>query len=573
MTTTTDRTPDDDAREGPGPVWAKPGPGSWRLDTSHFEPDCARLSQRAIEIGMAEGMRQGFEVMGAPLRGMEAAFVNGSFYHRLVPLVGGNLDLPLPPAPVLWLVARLHPAFRRQTRRARRAIEGRVWNDELARWVDEDRPWLVERCTALSAVHPSELDDGGLSRHLQELIELVNRGTTLHFRLHVSDLGPIGLLLVRARDWGLDGTEVMATLSGSSPETSAPRRALAAIGRSAGADGATGPFASFDDVRSASPEAGRMLDRFLDRYGWRLTTGYDLQDLALVELPELVLTAIDRAAADPDGIEREADGAAVTDAGRRAFEALADRLSTDDAAEFERLVADARALYGLRDENGPLTYQWPAGLLRRALLETAKRLADRGLLSDVAQVFDLEGDELAALLTGGTGPAVAELEDRRAQRREWARHRAPAVLGPEMGQPPLWALPGPLARAMDVVVTVLDLIESDGSGPATLDGIGIGDRPAVGRARIVTDAVDALARMEPGDVLVAPFTVPTYNAALATAGAVVVENGGLLCHAAVIARECGIPGLVGVTGATGLLTDGALVRVDPVAGTIREIPA
>jgi pyruvate,water dikinase len=120
---------------------------------------------------------------------------------------------------------------------------------------------------------------------------------------------------------------------------------------------------------------------------------------------------------------------------------------------------------------------------------------------------------------------------------------------------------------------VLDLIESDRSGPATLDGIGIGDRPAVGRARIVTDAVDALARMEPGDVLVAPFTVPTYNVALATAGAVVVESGGLLCHAAVIARECGIPGLVGVTGATGLLTDGALVRVDPVAGTIREIPA
>ena len=58
---------------------------------------------------------------------------------------------------------------------------------------------------------------------------------------------------------------------------------------------------------------------------------------------------------------------------------------------------------------------------------------------------------------------------------------------------------------------------------------------------------------------------------LATAGAVVVENGGLLCHAAVIAREYGIPGLVGVTGVTGQITDGALVRVDPVKGTIREL--
>ena len=77
--------------------------------------------------------------------------------------------------------------------------------------------------------------------------------------------------------------------------------------------------------------------------------------------------------------------------------------------------------------------------------------------------------------------------------------------------------------------------------------------------------------MEPGDVLIAPFTVPTYNAVLASAGAVVVENGGLLCHAAVIAREYGIAGLVGVTGVTDQITDGSMVRVDPVDGSIREL--
>ncbi|MEM9653085.1 MAG: PEP-utilizing enzyme, partial [Actinomycetota bacterium] len=121
-------------------------------------------------------------------------------------------------------------------------------------------------------------------------------------------------------------------------------------------------------------------------------------------------------------------------------------------------------------------------------------------------------------------------------------------------------------------LTVLDLIETQ-DRTSSLEGIGIGTEAMVGRARVVTDELDALARMEPGDVLIAPFTVPTYNAVLAIAGAVVVENGGLLCHAAVIAREYGIPGLVGVSGVTGDITDGALVRVDPTAGTITEVSA
>ncbi len=546
--------------------WEKPGPGTWQLDSSHYEPDCARLAQRAIEIGMRTGMAQGFERMGGPLRTLEAAFVNGRFYHRMVPLVGADLDLPAPPAPLLWCLTRVHPVFRRRARQAKRTLEGRLWNEELLAWQTEYRPDLIRRCRALGAIDPAALDDAGLADHLDQLIELVNDGTTLHFRLHVSDLGPIGLLLVRAREWGLDTVEVMATLTGSSPATSAPMAALAAIGATLDDDG---PFETLDQVRASSPEAAASLDAFLDEYGWRLTTGYDLQDLTLNELPELLVAAINEAAGRRDGPDATTD---ARTAGDRALDRLRGQLAPADRPELDRLVADARALYGLRDENGPLTYQWPAGLLRRGLLEASDRLLAAGRIDDPRQVFDLEADELNALLAGGTSPSVDELGARLAERLMWKRHPAPSRLGPEIDQPPLWTMPASLARLMEVVLTVLELIESDGSAP-TLDGIGIGDRDCVGRARVVTDEIDALARMEPGDVLVAPFTVPTYNAVLATAGAVVVEHGGLLCHAAVIARELGIPGLVGVTGATGQITDGALVRVDPVAGTIRELAA
>jgi phosphohistidine swiveling domain-containing protein len=80
-------------------------------------------------------------------------------------------------------------------------------------------------------------------------------------------------------------------------------------------------------------------------------------------------------------------------------------------------------------------------------------------------------------------------------------------------------------------------------------------------------------RMEPGDVLVTPTTTPAFNAVLAIAGGLVVEEGGLVSHAAVMARELGIPAVVGVAGAVDAIGDGATVEVDPCSGRVRVLHA
>jgi pyruvate,water dikinase len=77
--------------------------------------------------------------------------------------------------------------------------------------------------------------------------------------------------------------------------------------------------------------------------------------------------------------------------------------------------------------------------------------------------------------------------------------------------------------------------------------------------------------MEPGDVLVVPFTTPAYNTVLSLAGAVVCESGGPMSHAAVMARELGIPAVVGAAGAMAEITAGATVEVDPAAGKVRVV--
>jgi pyruvate,water dikinase len=106
-----------------------------------------------------------------------------------------------------------------------------------------------------------------------------------------------------------------------------------------------------------------------------------------------------------------------------------------------------------------------------------------------------------------------------------------------------------------------------------LTGTGIGDRIGHGRARVAADPGEALAVLEPGDVLVVPFTTPAYNAVLPIVSGLVVEEGGALSHAALVSRELDIPAVIGIPGATRLIPDGAEVEVDPERGTVRVLAA
>ncbi|WP_162142065.1 PEP-utilizing enzyme [Ilumatobacter coccineus] len=547
-------------------TWEPPGPGTWELDTAHFDPAVSRPVRDLMTEAMRKGLEAGMELAGAPLAGIDARFVHGRMYLRMVPLVGGSRDLPTPPKPVLWLAARLHPEFRRRTKRSGEALDGRYWMDEFARWEAEWKPELVATSRRLGAVEVAELADDALARHLADVWSHVRAGAELHFRLHVSDLGPISLLLLRSRDAGLDEAEVMSSLAGASPATSAPAMAVAAIAREIELAGATPT--SLEAIRSASDRAGELLDEYLAVFGHRISTGYDVRDRTLAELPDVIVASIraaDTSAATADGAEQR---------GAAALALLVEQIAPVDRDEYVSLVDDARALYGLRDENGPITVQWPLGILRAALLECARRLVAAGRLDDHEHIFDASIDETLALLGGAAAPSPAELAERCAVRMSNADLEPPTVLGRPPEEPPVDILPGRMPEMMRGVLLVTELLErvDRGSGDTALStglsGTGIGGASYRGIARVVADADEAIERVEPGDVIVTRLTVPTFNSVLAMAGAVVTEGGGLLSHTAVIARELGIAAVVGVPGALTEIPDGSEIVVDPVAGTV-----
>jgi pyruvate,water dikinase len=516
------------------------------------------MTRELLSEAFSKGFGDGMATFGSPLKTIEMRWINGKFYRRLVPLVGGGRDLPPPPPAVLRLVTRLHPAFRKAEKRAKESFETKRWRSELRRWEDEWKPSITKQNLVFADVDVAALTHAELADHVAGLHAHLRETTALHFRLHVSDMGPLGNLMIHLEDWGLHRDDTFRALVAASPATRTPAERLRGVAdalRAAGTDPAA--VTSLDEVRAASPEAAALLDEFLRFHGWRLTTGYDLEDRCLIELPELVVRSIRAASARSERDATEADRSAADERAR-----LRDEVPVEYRAQFDELVDDARSLYNLRDENGPLTVEWPSGLLRRAVLEAGRRLGlDAG-------VFELTVDEVVARLRGATGPDGAEIARRAEERRMWAALTdVPARLGPEEGPPPLDAMPEHLRRMTRIVTTVDDTLEAV-KDAEPLTGTGIGSAPYVGTARVVRDAAEALGAVEPGDVIVAPYTAPTYNAVLSMAGALVTEQGGLLCHAAVIARELELPAVIGAADAMTRIPDGATVEVDPVAGRV-----
>jgi pyruvate,water dikinase len=294
-------------------------------------------------------------------------------------------------------------------------------------------------------------------------------------------------------------------------------------------------------------------------------TGYDLDARTLGELPGLVANL---ARPGPAATRSEDDRAAEAEAARAALRA---QLAAADHADLDRLVGDARATFGMRDDNGGLTAAWPVGLLRRAMRAAGRRLAEPGLLHDPAHGLEVTVAELVALLEGDAGaPSADDVRARAADRVRRSRLQPPPSLGPEADLP-LDALPLPMRTVARAQLLLRDTFTVPLDGRRDLDGDGIGTTVVQGRACVADDPADALARLEPGDVLVATGTTPACNLALSLAGAVVVEEGGLLSHAAVIARELGLCAVIGAAGAMASVPDGALVEVDPVAGRVRVL--
>ena len=534
--------------------FTSPGPGQWALDRSHFPGGATPLAQWLMEQSAPAALRRVFAEVGVPAETLDVRFVNGFMYSRLRPLIAPDKPAKrLPPRPVLKLAGRLHPAFRRASRAAERSLRERPWRGVIERWNSTLMPELRDKNLALQSVELGSLDDSALAAHVHLLVSHVRSTYELHFWLHGYDLGPIGMMLADCQRWGIDALDVVPTLGGASPSTIEPIKQLAAMRSKVEAAGAHPR--TLDELRLLVPE----IDDYLETRRSMMVSRYDLDGRTLGEMPDVIVASVMTAEVRPP---------VSTDDLVRSIRA---RVPAAEQAGFDERFTEARAAMDLRDANGPMTAEWPVGLVRLAVLHAGARLVAAGRVNQAEHLFELEPSEFAPLIAHHEGPSVEELVARAHRRVELGSLTPPLLLGDHEPAPSLDVLPPSLARMVGAVQTVMQLLGMAGAEPAGGDGLaghGIGTGRVSGRACKALSADEALGLMEPGDILVVPFTTPAYNMVLALAGGVITSEGGPLCHAAVLARELGIPAVVGASEALSSINHGDTVEVDADGGRV-----
>ncbi|CAB4884665.1 unannotated protein [freshwater metagenome] len=542
--------------------WDAPGPGLWELDRSHFRGGTTPIVQSLMSAAMESGMRRVMRELGTPADTIQPRFVNGFCYARLRPLISPDrVSTKLAPLPILRLATRLHPEMRRRARTAERTLAERPWRAVISNWESDGRRAIEAVNLALQDVPVRELGDHSLIGHIEDLIAHCRTNLEHHFWLHGYDLGPIGILLTTCNEWGIAPADVIPLLEGASPSTSAPIEALERVRVRVEACGARP--STLEELRGVSAAVANDVDTYLRYRGSLLFSRYDIDGVTVGELPDLVLSTI------MSSQTRQSSD----DVGTRTA-AVRQRVLAEDQAEFDERLAEARAAMNLRDDNGPATSEWPLGLLRLSLLEVGRRLVARGFAQQPGHVFELAPDEIDPAVLAGRGPSSATLADRQQQRQAMALLDPPPTLGDAGAVVPLSVLPPSMGRLVATVQMVMQQLGMAGDRTALgagLRGTGVGSGSYRGVARSAASPEEALEHMEPGDVLVVAFTTPAYNVVLSIAGGIVTSEGGPLSHAAVLARELGIPAVIGAPGALTEIRNGMVIDVDPVAGEVRIV--
>jgi rifampicin phosphotransferase len=315
-------------------------------------------------------------------------------------------------------------------------------------------------------------------------------------------------------------------------------------------------YSGLDDVLDGGHDSGRqfrqLLELFMSKHGMRCPGEIDISRPRWHEVPTALVPAIlshMRTVAPGEHRmkfeqgEREAEKAA-----KEIIEQVRARKGRIQAKIMSHLIKVYRNLGGLREHHKYLVIQH-FDIYRQAILIKAAELVQNGTLGEAADIFYLTLDELLALEKGEFNENIRELTADRKEKYEQYKKLTPPRVMTSNGE----IITG---RRRDVNAPQGALIGTPVS-PGVVEGY----------AKVILKPEEA--KLDSGEIMIAPFTDPGWTPLFHSAKALVMEVGGMMTHGAVIAREYGIPAVVGIDRATLRIKNGTYIRVDGSLGYVQ----
>jgi pyruvate,water dikinase len=323
---------------------------------------------------------------------------------------------------------------------------------------------------------------------------------------------------------------------------------------------------TIDSALEQSEEGKAFLGKlrgYLNEFGWRSDSIYEIGDVTWREDPSIALNTIQgymRLGEDNDPrLSLHRATARREELTRNARE----KLAGDPAklARFDELMEAGKYNTRVTEDHSFWIDQMGTATFRELCLKLGARLATKGVLAQPDEVFFFYVDELRDVLAAPS-PKQDMLRERRALMDASARIVPPFHLGE-----PTPANPDPFFVA--IVDKMLGLLPVEPStDPSVITGVPASPGSVQGTAKVVRSLVEA-SKLQQGDIMVCEMTVPPWVPLFATVSAVVADSGGILSHCAIVAREFGLPAVVGTRVGTTAIRDGMTVTVDGTKGMVR----
>lgn len=528
-----------------------PGPGFWSQDPVHFPRPLTRYFQETHPASFRKGTNDFARFYGMLIDGLQIAYLNGFAYNQV--MHAPDAEIP------------------ERFQRAELTFKDKLWREQLREWDETRKPAAVAAHREIQAVDPDALSDADLAAYLTRCRDHHAAMMAQHMRFTAGAMIPTGDFLAHVGDWtGIAPAELLGLMRGASAVSAGGSDQLEQLKSAFANDPAALALLQSDQepgallkALSALPgPAGAAMTAYLGFVGNRPLDGFDISEPAALEMPDSLVRAIRVALTSRSQGDQN---------GEAALTSIRDRVPAGHRAEFDELLGEARLTYRLRDERGVYSDIWASGLMRRAALAAGRRAVSKGRLASPEQIVDASLDEMCALVMGSGGPSADELAQRAAYRAAHTAREVPPFLGPPDPPPPdMSGLPPSVARLMRA--TMIALGEVFGSSEAeheedVLHGLAASKGIYEGPARRASGPAE-FGRIVQGDVLVTEATTEAFNILLPLLGAIVTDHGGLLSHSAIVAREYGIPGVVGTREATQRIADGTRVRVNGDTGEV-----
>jgi len=499
-----------------------PGPdeieGFWALDKMHAPRPVTPLSFDLVVRTLAEGFTKAQAEYDCPIM-VSTKEINHYFYVAFHPIPDE--------AEIADRMTRYHSKLDTMVPGV-----GKTWDEE---W----KPEVIANNVPLKTADYSGLSDDELVAKLDELTEQMRHQWWIHGHINFVLLSSSAFCdlydTIMKPD---DPTESYQTLHGF-PTTSV-------------------------DASDEGRAFREQLDQFLFEYGWRHDAVYDLADVPWRENPSIPLASIANMmelddSDDPEVVyqQKVAKREELLNAARTK---LADEPET--LAKFDELYEAARYSFPLTEDHAFYIDQLFISVFRRFALAVGERLVAKGVFDQPDDVFFLYRDEVVAALSDGSDQRETVAE-RRATMEAASRVPAPTALG---NPPPPPEVPDPFMDAL--VYRLLGMVPPEEStDPGALKGVPGSRGIYTGTARVVR-SLDEATTLEDGEVMVCEMTLPPWVPVFSVAGAIVADVGGVLSHTAIVAREFGVPAVVGTEVGTTAIKTGQTITVDGTKGFV-----